>query len=996
MGDNIYKTLRQNRDLSAGGDMKAVDYDPAGKVDQVLCDSDKAVANGVATLDAGAKIPIAQIPDTVVGAVDYKGTWNANTNSPDLPAATPDKGDYYVVSADGTTSLGGITDWSIGDWAIYNGTAWEKLDNSSVQTNIENVFTKEQTITIADTTNSEALTINQNDTTNNPTAIIINNTGSGDTININSGEFKVEGDGTLSVSGVSDYETLVVDDDDVPNKKYVVDFINTPQIDSGQTIYLSPTGNDSTGDGTSGNRYFSIHRALQDVNEYIEGSVTIRLAAGTYDYSALNDLIIDKKFTDSTSLIRIVYDYTTNINEAFVSLGGPITGNMNTNGDFDHVDTAAPFGANNSLVGKWIHVTSYNSGIPESSDSLSNLNICPIISNTSDTITVPMYANTNFNAYEIKELQTTINFGSKNIVFGSKSCARLMINGVEIICDEIVNVNTGNKPVSVNKIEPTNSSVVVSGLCGVPTSTSAGYLETTGSGGFAGLSYIYKSVLNADGNDYGNYTDIISGYIEKSVFGTTVGSSERVPLWIQKNSAPMIIDCKFVNCFAGIYLDPDCGVLYYGDVEFASTSYFIVGETHSYCVVGYESYGYSINFNNEPASGRLTLDFGVSAADNYVDPIKKINFAAIAPTDAKKIPYVGDITDYETLVTDDDHIPNKKYVDDGLDDKAELTTNTFSGEQTITIADSTNSEALTINQNDTTNNPDALVISNTGTGSEIVVNTSEFVVKDAKVGINNNAPDALLHVGSEYTTTGSLNPVAVIGVDANSIQTLQLENTNTGTTAEMRFICKSDDGDYIAFTQPSSICTGTIFGKNRTDSSFIFNLGRDLVIGTFNANDMHFGTNNVTRMSVDSSGEIQILNGGSSTNSNKLSLIGNNSGTLQTGTLQCVYGANPYIRFSPPNAAGSATATLDMRSDLLSFSSDNAVDIGASGSGRPKDIYTAGNINVGSVLKLGQFTHTEAGALTPANGDVIYVTSTDATFTSVGVWAYENSSWVKL
>lgn len=93
-------------------------------------------ADGVPSLDSGGKVPVSQLPSTITGAVEYKGTWNATTNSPDLPAATPDKGDYYVVSVAGSTSLGGITDWAVGDWAIYNGTAWQKVDNSESVTSV--------------------------------------------------------------------------------------------------------------------------------------------------------------------------------------------------------------------------------------------------------------------------------------------------------------------------------------------------------------------------------------------------------------------------------------------------------------------------------------------------------------------------------------------------------------------------------------------------------------------------------------------------------------------------------------------------------------------------------------------------------------------------------------------------------------------------------------------------------------------------------------------
>jgi hypothetical protein len=40
------------------------------------------------------------------------------------------QGNYYVVSVAGNTNLNGITDWNLGDWAIFNGSAWEKVDNT--------------------------------------------------------------------------------------------------------------------------------------------------------------------------------------------------------------------------------------------------------------------------------------------------------------------------------------------------------------------------------------------------------------------------------------------------------------------------------------------------------------------------------------------------------------------------------------------------------------------------------------------------------------------------------------------------------------------------------------------------------------------------------------------------------------------------------------------------------------------------------------------------
>ena len=66
----------------------------------------------------------------------YKGTWNANTNSPTLTSSTGVNGDYYVVNVAGSTNLDGITDWQIGDWAIFNGAVWQKIDQSDTVTSV--------------------------------------------------------------------------------------------------------------------------------------------------------------------------------------------------------------------------------------------------------------------------------------------------------------------------------------------------------------------------------------------------------------------------------------------------------------------------------------------------------------------------------------------------------------------------------------------------------------------------------------------------------------------------------------------------------------------------------------------------------------------------------------------------------------------------------------------------------------------------------------------
>ena len=97
-----------------------------------------AVANAGTALATGDQIydfvtgQIANIPSGLA----FEGNWNANTDSPDLSGATPDNGQFWIVSVAGSTNLDGITDWKVGDWAIYVSTGagtdgWQKVDNTS-------------------------------------------------------------------------------------------------------------------------------------------------------------------------------------------------------------------------------------------------------------------------------------------------------------------------------------------------------------------------------------------------------------------------------------------------------------------------------------------------------------------------------------------------------------------------------------------------------------------------------------------------------------------------------------------------------------------------------------------------------------------------------------------------------------------------------------------------------------------------------------------------
>jgi hypothetical protein len=84
----------------------------------------------------------------LLGGAIYQSTWNASTNSPTLTSGTGTKGYYYIVSVAGSTNLDGITDWKVGDWAIFNGTTWDKVDNTDAVSSV-NGFTGAVSLTTA-------------------------------------------------------------------------------------------------------------------------------------------------------------------------------------------------------------------------------------------------------------------------------------------------------------------------------------------------------------------------------------------------------------------------------------------------------------------------------------------------------------------------------------------------------------------------------------------------------------------------------------------------------------------------------------------------------------------------------------------------------------------------------------------------------------------------------------------------------------------------------
>ena len=96
-------------------------------------DYGRGIPGGVATLDPNGRIPYQQLPESTI---EYKGTWDASTNTPSLVDGVGNKGDMYFCVVSGTVNFGAgrTVAFYIGDRVIYDGSIWERLPAGGVYT----------------------------------------------------------------------------------------------------------------------------------------------------------------------------------------------------------------------------------------------------------------------------------------------------------------------------------------------------------------------------------------------------------------------------------------------------------------------------------------------------------------------------------------------------------------------------------------------------------------------------------------------------------------------------------------------------------------------------------------------------------------------------------------------------------------------------------------------------------------------------------------------
>jgi hypothetical protein len=185
----------------------------------------------------------------LVGGVMYEGVWNATTNSPSISSGVGNKGDYYVVNVAGSTTVDGISDWKIGDWIIFNGTVWDKVDNTDAVSSV-NGFTGAVSLTTANI--SEVTNLYYTDVRSR-LAVSLTTTGSSgaSTYNNTTGVFNIPEYTLSGLGGVASTRTITINGtafDLSADRTYNVGTVTSVALSV--PTGLSITGSPITGSGT--------------------------------------------------------------------------------------------------------------------------------------------------------------------------------------------------------------------------------------------------------------------------------------------------------------------------------------------------------------------------------------------------------------------------------------------------------------------------------------------------------------------------------------------------------------------------------------------------------------------------------------------------------------------------------------------------------------------------------------------------------------------------
>ncbi len=141
---NVQLTVTAGTGLSGGGTITlgsggtaSVDLDINELTSKTSVNDDDYIAVYDSATSLVKKISRSDWLQGITGALQYKGTWNASTNTPSLSDVTGTAGWMYAVSVAGTQDLGsGNIAFGAGDFIVHNGSIWQRAPSSSAVTSV--------------------------------------------------------------------------------------------------------------------------------------------------------------------------------------------------------------------------------------------------------------------------------------------------------------------------------------------------------------------------------------------------------------------------------------------------------------------------------------------------------------------------------------------------------------------------------------------------------------------------------------------------------------------------------------------------------------------------------------------------------------------------------------------------------------------------------------------------------------------------------------------
>lgn len=260
---------------------------------------------------------------SVAGGLSYQGTWNASTNTPTLASGVGTNGYYYIVSTAGSTNLDGITDWQIGDWLLFNGTTWQKIDQTDLITSITStdasvtVTTTGSVVDLAVQTSPRLISQVRNETgaTLTKGTVVYISGASGNKATVSK---------ALATSDSTSAQTFGVIRADIPNNQngYVIlagDLadLDTSAFAAGTQLYLSST---TAGAYTSTKQYAPNHLVYVGVvtrSHVNQGSIEVRIQNG-YELDELHNVSAQNPTNGQT----IIYNESTSLWEKHTLTAG--------------------------------------------------------------------------------------------------------------------------------------------------------------------------------------------------------------------------------------------------------------------------------------------------------------------------------------------------------------------------------------------------------------------------------------------------------------------------------------------------------------------------------------------------------------------------------------------------------------------------------------------------------------------------------------------------